>query len=118
VGELAQGQLSGLPLIAGGRSAGARVACRTASEAGAAAVLCLAFPLQPPARKGKPLAPDRLHELEAVEVPLLVVQGEGDRFGMPPPGPIREVVQVPGDHSLRKDSEAVRAAVEDWLARR
>ena len=118
VGELTQGELSGLPLIAGGRSAGARVACRTASESGAAAILCLAFPLQPPARKGKPPSPDRLHELEAVEVPVLVVQGEGDRFGMPPPGRNREVVQVPGDHSLRKDGQAVAAAVEDWLGRR
>ena len=118
VGELTQGALSGVPLIAGGRSAGARVACRAASESGAAAVLCLAFPLQPPARKGKPPAPDRLYELEAVEVPVLVVQGEGDRFGMPPPGGNREVVQVPGDHSLRKDRQAVAEAVEDWLGRR
>ena len=51
-------------------------------------------------------------------VPVLVVQGEGDRFGMPPPGANREVVQVPGDHSLRKDRQAVAAAVEDWLGRR
>ena len=116
VRELAEGELSGLPLIAGGRSAGARVACRTAAATGASAVLCLAFPLQPPARKGKPLAADRLHELEAVTVPVLVVQGEGDRFGMPPPGPARDVVQVPGDHSLRKDRQAVVEAVERWLA--
>src|ERR671922_240062 len=85
-GALVEGELRGLPLITGGRSAGARVACRTARATGAAAVLCLAFPLQPPARKGKPPAPDRLHELEAVKVPVLVVQGENDRFGMPPPG--------------------------------
>jgi predicted alpha/beta-hydrolase family hydrolase len=118
VDELASDQLSGLPIVAGGRSAGARVACRTASAARVSAVLCLAFPLQPPARKGKPPGPDRLDELEAVTVPVLVVQGEGDRFGMPPPGANREVVQVPGDHSLRKDSQAVAAAVEDWLGRR
>src|SRR5262245_46072007 len=111
-------ELSSLPLVAGGRSAGARVACRTAGPTGAIAVLCLAFPLQPPPRKGKPPTPDRLHELEAVKVPVLVVQGEGDRFGMPPPGPNREVAQVPGDHSLRKDRQAVAAAVEDWLSRR
>jgi uncharacterized protein len=112
---LADGELSGLPIVTGGRSAGARVACRTAEATGAAAVLCLAFPLQPPARKGKPAAPDRLHELEAVKVPVLVVQGENDRFGMPPAGRSREVVEVPGDHSLRKDRDAVRAAVADWL---
>jgi uncharacterized protein len=113
--RLAEGELSGLPLVTGGRSAGARVACRTTEVTGAAGVLCLAFPLQPPARKGKPPAPDRLHELEAVKVPVLVVQGENDRFGMPPPGRSREVVEVAGDHSLRKDAQAVREAVEDWL---
>ena len=113
--RLAERELSGLPLVTGGRSAGARVACRTAEATGAAGVLCLAFPLQPPARKGKPAAPDRLDELEAVSVPVLVVQGANDRFGMPPPGTNREVVQVAGDHSLRKDTEAVTAAVADWL---
>ena len=115
---LAAGDLEGLPLITGGRSAGARVACRTAAETGATAVLCLAFPLQPPARKGKPPGPSRLDELDALKVPVLVVQGEGDRFGMPPPGPKREVVQIKGDHSLRKDPEAVAAAVESWLKAR
>jgi predicted alpha/beta-hydrolase family hydrolase len=113
--ELRAGVLAELPIVTGGRSAGARVACRTAEADGAAAVLCLAFPLQPPARKGKPPSPDRLDELDAVEVPTLVVQGERDRFGMPPAGPRREVVAVPGDHSLRKDPEAVGAAVRDWL---
>ena len=113
--ELTAGELNSLPLVTGGRSAGARVACRTAETTGAAAVLCLAFPLQPPARKGKPPAPDRLPELDAVTVPVLVVQGERDRFGMPPAGPNREVVEVPGDHSLRTDPSAVAAAVESWL---
>jgi predicted alpha/beta-hydrolase family hydrolase len=116
--QLAAGELSGLPLITGGRSAGARVACRTAADVGAVAVLCLAFPLQPPARKGKEPGPSRLDELDAVDVPVLVVQGERDRFGMPPPGQDREIVQVPGDHSLRTDPEAVAAAVEGWLKRR
>ncbi len=115
VDELQGALLSGLPLIVGGRSAGARVACRTAQAAGAVAVLCLAFPLQPPPRKGKPPSPDRLGELEAVEVPVLVVQGEGDRFGMPTAGAGREVVVVPGDHSLRKDPAAVADAVRAWL---
>jgi predicted alpha/beta-hydrolase family hydrolase len=118
ISDLAAGELSGLPLIVGGRSAGARVACRTADATGAAAVLCLAFPLQPPARAGKEPSPSRQPELDAVTVPMLVVQGDHDRFGMPEPGARREVVQVKGDHSLRSDPEAVRAAVESWLALR
>jgi uncharacterized protein len=117
VEQLAAGELDGLPLVTGGRSAGARVACRTAADTGAAAVLCLAFPLQPPARKGKPPGPDRLPELEAVKVPMLVVQGERDRFGMPPSAKRRKVVQVPGDHSLRSDPQAVAAATRAWLPR-
>ncbi len=113
--QLAGDEFGGLPLVAGGRSAGARVACRTAETTRAVAVLCLAFPLQPPSRKGKPPGPSRLDELDAVTVPLLVVQGERDRFGMPPPGERREVVQVPGDHSLRSDPQAVAEAVGSWL---
>jgi predicted alpha/beta-hydrolase family hydrolase len=100
-----------VPLIAGGRSLGARVACRTAAETGAAAVLCLAFPLQPP--RGRE---SRLPELEAVQVPTLVVQGERDPFGMPPPGPQRRVVQVAGDHGLKADVAAVQDAVRVWLS--
>jgi predicted alpha/beta-hydrolase family hydrolase len=100
-----------VPLIAGGRSAGARVACRTAAELDAVAVLCLAFPVHPPGRPEK----SRLAELDAVAVPTLVVQGERDPFGMPPPGPNRTVVPIPGTHSLRS-SAAVGAAVSDWLA--
>jgi predicted alpha/beta-hydrolase family hydrolase len=115
VEALGAGELAGLPIVTGGRSAGARVACRTAEADGAVAVLCLAFPLQPPARKGKSPSPDRLDELDAVEVPTLVVQGERDRFGIPRGGPRRTVVTVPGDHSLRKDPEAVAAAVREWL---
>jgi predicted alpha/beta-hydrolase family hydrolase len=106
-----------LPLVVGGRSLGARVACRTAEAVGAVAVLCLAFPLQPPRRSGKPASPSRLTELDDVSVPMLVVQGERDQFGMPPPGARREVAQVPGNHSLRTDLEAVAAAVRDWLPR-
>jgi predicted alpha/beta-hydrolase family hydrolase len=113
--ELRADRLSGLPLIAGGRSLGARVACRTVEKTGAAAVLCLAFPLVPPRRGHKP-PQTRLPELETVEVPVLVVQGESDRFGMPPEGPQRKVVKVAGDHGLKADTEAVGAAVGDWLA--
>jgi predicted alpha/beta-hydrolase family hydrolase len=113
VDQLRGGELSGLPLIAGGRSLGARVACRTAEATGAIAVLCLAFPVHPPGRPDKA----RLSELDAVAVPTLVVQGERDPFGMPPPGPNREVVQVAGDHGLKKDLEAVGSAVRAWLQR-
>ena len=116
VEQLREGELAGLPLIVGGRSMGARVACRTADETGAAGVLCLAFPLEPPRRAGKP-PQSRLDELDAVTVPTLVVQGERDRFGMPPPGPAREVAQVAGDHNLKADLEAVTAAVRAWLSR-
>jgi predicted alpha/beta-hydrolase family hydrolase len=105
-------ELRGLPLVVGGRSAGARVACRTASETEAAGVLCLAFPLQP-RRAG---SARRLPELDAVTVPVLVVQGENDAFGVPPAGPERTVVRVRGDHALRRDVDAVRAAVGPWLA--
>jgi predicted alpha/beta-hydrolase family hydrolase len=110
-GHLRSGELSGLPLVAGGRSAGARVACRTAAEAGAAGVLSLAFPVHPPGRPEK----SRLDELDAVEVPVLVVQGESDPFGMPPDGPARQVVRVAGNHSLKADLDAVAAAVRGWL---
>jgi predicted alpha/beta-hydrolase family hydrolase len=94
---------------------GARVACRTAAATGAVGVLCLAFPLLPPRRGGKP-PQSRLPELDAVGVPVLVVQGERDGFGMPPPGARREVAKVPGDHGLKADPDAVAAAVRSWLA--
>jgi uncharacterized protein len=111
VEHLRDGELNGLALVAGGRSAGARVACRAAAETGAVAVLCLAFPVHPPGRPEK----TRLDELDAVKVPVLVVQGDSDPFGMPPPAPGREVVTLPGNHSLKKDLPALAAAVRDWL---
>ena len=108
-------QLRGdVPVLCGGRSAGARVACRTAAGTGAAALLCLAFPLHPPGRPEK----TRLDELEAVEVPVLIVQGERDPFGMPPEAPRREVVRLRGDHGLKSDRPGLRAAVGAWLERR
>ena len=110
VSVVAQLPFEGLALIAGGRSSGARVACRTAAEVGASAVLCLAFPVHPPGRPEK----SRLDELDAVEVPTLVVQGERDPFGLPPPGPGRTVVTVAGTHSLRS-SGTIAAVVFDWL---
>ena len=114
VDQLRAGELTGLPLIVGGRSSGARVACRTAAATGAVGVLCLAFPLQPP-RRAAP-APSRLSELDAVTVPTLVVQGSRDAFGIPPAGSQRTVVQVSADHSLKTDLDAVAAAVRDGLS--
>ena len=117
VRHLVAGELRGLPLFVGGRSLGARVACRTAEATGAVGVLCLAFPLQPPRRRSAAgPAPSRLPELDGVTVPTLVVQGARDPFGIPPAGAHRTVVEVPGDHSLRTDLDAVAAAVQSWLA--
>jgi predicted alpha/beta-hydrolase family hydrolase len=113
VEHLVAGEVRELPLIVGGRSLGGRVACRTVAATGTVGVLCLAFPLQPPRRS----AESRLPELEAVTLPTLVVQGERDPFGIPPPGPRREVVLVSGDHSLKADLEAVGSAVRSWLHR-
>lgn len=114
VDRLCAEQLAGLPLVVGGRSSGARVACRTADVTGATGVLCLAFPLQPPRRGAA--APSRIGELDAVTVPTLVVQGERDAFGLPPAAPpLRTVVRVPGDHSLRAGLAAVEAVARAWL---
>jgi predicted alpha/beta-hydrolase family hydrolase len=116
VEHLLAGELRGLPLIVGGRSLGARVACRCLPATGGIGVLCFAFPLQPPRRRGAAAPPEsRLAELDAVTVPTLVVQGARDPFGMPPAAAQRTVVEVPGDHSLRTDLEAVSAAVRAWL---
>lgn len=115
-------QLDG-PLLVGGRSAGARVACRTAEQVGAVAVLALAFPLHPPGRPGR----SRLAELQAPPVPRLVVQGDRDAFGMPPAGPGLQVHAVRGaDHGFavrRRDGRTaeevlaeVREVVAHWLA--
>ncbi len=115
--HLLASDLQGLPLVVGGRSLGARVACRTAEATGAVGVLCLAFPLQPPRRSGTAPAQTRIAELDAVTVPTLVVQGMRDPFGIPPASKRREVVQVAGDHSLRTDLGAVSKAVRAWLLR-
>lgn len=114
LGGLVDGPLAGLRLVVGGRSAGARVACRTATATGADGVLCLAFPVRPPRR---PDAPSRLPELAGAGVPVLVVQGATDPYGRPDPvpgPPRRDVVVVPGDHSLRRTGP-VRDAVGPWL---
>jgi predicted alpha/beta-hydrolase family hydrolase len=107
--------LAGLPLITGGRSSGARVACRTAAATGSAGVLCLAFPLLAPARRSNPERASREEELETVTVPVLVVQGERDPFGIPPAAPGRTVVTLQGDHRLASDLPGLGRAVRDWL---
>jgi predicted alpha/beta-hydrolase family hydrolase len=106
-------------LVFGGRSAGARVACRTAAQHGAAGVLALAFPLHPPGRPEK----SRAGELTAVAVPLVVVQGETDAMGAPASiaavlsgQPGASVYAVPGDHSLKKNVDVVAAAALSWLS--
>jgi predicted alpha/beta-hydrolase family hydrolase len=115
VAEHLHAERGDLPLIVGGRSFGGRVACRTAADVGAAGVLCLAFPVHPPGRPEK----TRLDELTSVTVPTLVLQGDRDPFGVPdsdtlPSG--HTLVVVEGDHSLKKDAPAIRAAVSTWLA--
>jgi uncharacterized protein len=114
IGQLRERELPRGPLVVGGRSAGARVACRTAGELGAHAVVCLAFPVHPPGKADDP-SKSRLAELEAVNVPVLVIQGESDPFGRPVPDSGRTVVLVPGNHSLRAAAEIERI-VGEWLA--
>jgi uncharacterized protein len=116
VSRLRERELRGLPLLVGGRSLGARVACRTAGITEAVAVICLAFPLQPPRGSGAAPRPSRLSELDGVGVPVLVVQGARDPFGIPPSSRQRAVVEVAGDHGLKADLPAVSAAVRAWLA--
>jgi predicted alpha/beta-hydrolase family hydrolase len=93
------------------------VACRTATAIGATGVLCLAFPLHPPTRAGAERK-TRLPELEAAGVPVLVVQGQNDRFGIPTEGPDRTVVVIRGDHGLKSDKAALVEAVSVWLSDR
>lgn len=104
--------LGSVPLILGGRSNGARVACRTAAACGADGVLALAFPVHPPGRPEK----SRLDELDAVEVPVLVVQGAKDTFGMPPAADHRHVVVLERDgHGLNRDPEAIGRATTSFV---
>ena len=100
-------------LIFGGRSNGARVACRTAPVCGATAVLALAFPLHPPGRPDK----TRIDELDAVGVSTLVLQGDRDPFGMPPARPQRRIVVLPGDgHGLTRNAETIAETTTEFLA--
>lgn len=105
----------GVPLIAGGRSNGARLACRTARAAGAAGVIALAFPLHPPGKADQPER-SRAGELRSAGVPVLVVNGDRDPFGVPDAGDVDRLVVLRGEaHALSRDPAAVRSAVRDWL---
>ena len=102
----------GLPLVQGGRSNGARVACRTAEQAGAVGVIALAFPLHPPGRPEQ----SRADELRHAGTRVLVVNGERDPFGIPAARDAERVVVLPGEtHSLSKNPAAVGGAVGMWL---
>jgi predicted alpha/beta-hydrolase family hydrolase len=107
----------GAPLVQGGRSNGARVACRTAVAVGARAVIALAFPLCPPRRS--PAAASRVSELHAAReggAVVLVVNGERDPFGIPGAQDADRVVVVPGEtHALKGHRAAIVAAVTEWL---
>jgi predicted alpha/beta-hydrolase family hydrolase len=106
----------GRPLLVGGRSSGARVACRTARTLDAVGIVALAFPLHPPGRADDPTR-SRAAEL-ATGLPTLVINGDRDPFGVPPAGPGVEVLVRPGErHDLRGDPAAVGAAVVTWLVR-
>jgi hypothetical protein len=102
-----------VPMVVGGRSNGARVACRTALASGAAGVLALAFPLHPPGRPER----SRLPELDAAGVPTLVIQGDRDPFGMPPAGEDRRIVVVPGaDHGLKRELPQIARQAVEWIS--
>jgi uncharacterized protein len=103
---------AGLPLVQCGRSNGARVACRTASQVGAAGVIALAFPLHPPGRPDK----TRDGELRGAGTSVLVVNGERDPFGVPEPDEATDVVVLPGEtHALSRHPAVVGEAVTAWL---
>ena len=100
------------PLVQGGRSNGARVACRTASAAGATAVLALAFPLHPPGRPDR----SRADELRAAGVDVLVINGDRDPFGIPDPADAARVVVLPGQtHALSGAARLIEREVSAWL---
>jgi uncharacterized protein len=113
IAALRTGRDATLPLIVGGRSSGARVACRTAVATGAAGVLALAFPLHPPGH------PERSRDAELrTGVPTFVVNGDRDPFGVPEAGPHVDVAVRPGaKHDLRSDLRGTSALVIDWLGR-
>ncbi len=105
----------GLPLVQGGRSNGARLACRTAQQAGAAAVIALAFPLHPPGKADDP-SRSRAGELRSAGVPVLVINGDRDPFGIPDQADADRLIVLPGEtHSLSRHPQAITEAVASWL---
>jgi uncharacterized protein len=103
----------GVPLIQGGRSNGARVACRTAAATGTCGVVALAFPLHPPGRSDL----SRADELAQAGTDVLVVNGERDPFGIPASSATTRVVVLPGEtHALSRHPAAVGQAVGQWLS--
>ena len=103
----------GVPLIQGGRSNGARVACRTAQAAGARAVLALAFPLHPPGHTDR----SRAAELYEASTDVLVINGAADPFGVPEPAGAIRVVVLPGaTHTLARQDSEIQQTVREWLA--
>jgi uncharacterized protein len=132
---------AGMPLIVGGRSNGARVACRTAAAVGARGVVALAFPLRPPGRRtvagtaragtaggrsagaGTAVSaapPTRAAELRAAAdggARVLVVNGDRDPFGIPDSSDAIQVVVLKGEsHALARNPAAVAQAVRAWLS--
>lgn len=103
------------PLIQGGRSNGARVACRTAAATGARGVLALAFPLHPPGHPERSRAPE-LREAKDAGASVLVINGSKDPFGVPLVADADRVVVLPGQtHALSKGSGLIVAEVASWL---
>ncbi|WP_330233553.1 alpha/beta hydrolase [Nocardia sp. NBC_00508] len=104
-----------IPLIQGGRSNGARVACRTAVAAGARGVLALSFPLHPP---GKPENSRRDELVAPGDIEVVVVNGANDPFGIPDPADAAEVRVIPGQpHSFRAGFDLIAETVTPWLER-
>jgi predicted alpha/beta-hydrolase family hydrolase len=108
------------PLALAGVSMGSRVAMRVATRVDARGVLALGFPLRPPGTTaaGRPKA-SRQDELDGAGVPVLVVQGDRDPFGLPSPDPARGRrvhLVAGGDHSFRtrvRDGRPAGAAVTE-----
>ncbi|MEV6063847.1 alpha/beta hydrolase family protein [Nocardia asteroides] len=108
-------RFAGLPLVQGGRSNGARVACRTAVDVGARGVIALSFPLHPP---GKPDKSRREELLAPGDIEVVVINGGSDPFGVPDPADAAEVKVIPKQaHSFRTGFDVIAATVEPWLRR-
>lgn len=106
----------GIPLVQGGRSNGARLACRTARAVEATAVIALAFPLHPPGKADVP-EKSRAGELRSAGVPVLVINGDRDPFGVPDATDADRLVVLKGEtHTLSKQRAAIVSAITSWLS--